>query len=67
MIYYFYVLFKSALSQVFRQKNIKDILPKMDFCVKRGMLQLDSFARTGEEVRYNSKFLAINVEGRPKK
>jgi hypothetical protein len=36
---------------VFRVKNVKDILPRINFCVKRSMLQLESYAKTGEDIR----------------
>ena len=45
---------QGALSQVFRMKNVKDILPKLNFCIKRSMMQLDTYAKTGEVVRYKN-------------
>jgi hypothetical protein len=39
---------------VFRVKNVKDIVPKLNFCIKKSMAKLDSFAKTGEDVRQSS-------------
>lgn len=44
-------LLQAALSQVYRSKNIKDIIPKLDFVIKKSLVQLDSYAKTGEDVQ----------------
>jgi hypothetical protein len=44
------IMLQGALSQVFRVKNVKDIVPKLNYCMKKSMVQLDSYAKTGEDI-----------------
>lgn len=46
---------KSALHQAFRVRHVKDVLPKLDFCIRRSLDQLDTYAKTGEAFQMDLK------------
>lgn len=49
--------FQTALSQVYRLKNVKEILPKLNSCIQEAMNDLNSFSKTGEEVLFEENVI----------
>lgn len=50
---------KVALSMVFRNKHVKDVLPKINISINKTLNQLESFTKTGEDIRFDNDIVDI--------